>query len=79
MNFLSTPYLNYFLFSIVNEKIKPWRYFNQIIQNLTIPFVSSYLKIIYALINAYKETSIIDKTAEKMWVIQMLTLRNKEN
>ena len=53
--------------------------FNQIIQNLSIPFVSSYLKIICALINAYKKTSIIGKTAEKMWRVQILTLRDTKN
>ena len=67
------------MFPIVNGKIKQWRYFNQIIQNSNIPFVSSYLNIICALINAYKETSILDKTTEKTWAAQMLTLRDKEN
>ena len=45
-------------------KIKQWRYFNQIIQNSNILFVSSYLNIVCGLINAYKETTIIDKTTE---------------
>ena len=67
------------MFSIVNGKIKQWRYFNQIIQNSNIPFVCSYLNIICALINAYKEASTLDKTTEKIWAAQMLTLRDKEN
>ena len=67
------------MFPIVNGEIKQWRYFNQIIQDSNIPFVCSYLHITCALINAYKEASILDKITEKIWAAQMLTLRDKEN
>ena len=79
MNFLLTLCLKGVLFSIDNGKIKQRRYFNQIIQNCNIPFISSSLNIICALINVYKEASIIDKITEKMWATLILTFHDKEN
>jgi len=37
----------------VNGRIKQWRFFNQIIQNSNIPFVSARLRIVCAFINAF--------------------------
>jgi hypothetical protein len=54
-------------------------YTRQTVQNASIPFVSSYLNIICALLNAYRTTNNIDIVNGKNWAGRMLMLRDKEN
>jgi hypothetical protein len=69
----------FFFILSVNAKIKQWRYFSQTIQNSNISRVGSYLSIICALINAYRETNTINTVIGREWAQQMRILRDKEN
>ncbi|CAF4165165.1 unnamed protein product [Rotaria sp. Silwood2] len=62
-----------------NGKIKQFKYFNEIIQNSAISFVSDYLHIVCAIINAYLVPAIKDSHAGKEMATEMLNLLVSEN
>ena len=64
---------------IANGKIKQFKYFNQTIQNSSIPFVSDYLHIVCAAINAYLSPAISDPHKSKEMSIEMSKLVLSEN
>ncbi|CAF3491531.1 unnamed protein product [Rotaria socialis] len=52
-----------------NGKIKPFKYFNQTIQNSIIPSASDYLHIVCAIVNAYLSPAIRDPVKDSSLVI----------
>jgi len=71
-------FLNSF-FSIVNGQIKQWKYFSQTIQNSSIPFISDYLEIVCALINAFSLRPISDINSGSEMAFRMLEMLNQSN
>ncbi|CAF1533143.1 unnamed protein product [Adineta ricciae] len=62
-----------------NGKIKHFKYFNQTIQNASIPFLSDYLHIVCSIINAYQTPAIKDAHSGIGMATEMLSLLDTEN
>lgn len=69
----------YFFLFLVNCRIKQWKYFSQIIQNSSLPFISEYLEIVCALINAFCQTPVSDIHEGRESALQMLKVFNEAN
>ncbi|CAF4762843.1 unnamed protein product, partial [Rotaria sp. Silwood2] len=67
-----------FLF-LVNGQIKQWKFFNQTIQNSSLRFISNYLEIICALINAFRPRPVSDIQAGSEVAYYMLQKFNQQN
>ena len=68
----------YFLF-LVNGQIEQWKFFNQTIQNSSLRFISNYLEIICARINAFRPRSVPDLQAGSEVTYYMLEKFNQQN
>lgn len=64
---------------LVNGKIKQWRFFNQTIQNSSIPFVGDYLNIVCSLINCYRASAIKDIHSGAVMAQEMINLLHSKN
>jgi hypothetical protein len=63
----------------VNGQLKQWRYFSQTIQNSSLRFISDYLDITCALINAYGSRCIKDIHSGAEMAAHMLEKCQKTN
>jgi len=63
----------------VNGQLKQWKYFSQTIQNSSLRFISDYLDITCALINAYGSRCIKDIYAGAEMAASMLEKCQKTN
>lgn len=66
-------------FHSVNGQLKRWKYFRQTIQNSSLRFLSNYLDITCALINAYTPRCVKDIHAGAEIAAQMLEMCRKQN
>ncbi len=63
----------------VNGRLKQFKFFNQTIQNSSIPHLKDYLLITCAIINYFKEPLIKSKPEDRELAASMLALVNKRN
>ena len=63
----------------VNGQIKQWKYFSQTIQNSSLRFISYYLDITCAIINAFRPRPVSDIHAGSEIAYRMLEKFNKQN
>lgn len=63
----------------MNRQIKEWKYFSQTIQNSSLPFISDYLDIVCAMINAFGSRPITDIHAGAEVASRMLEASNESN
>jgi hypothetical protein len=63
----------------VNGQLKQWRYFSQTIQNSSLRFISNYLDITCALINAYGSRCVKDIHSGAELATRMLEKYQKTN
>jgi len=63
----------------VNGQIKQWGYFRQTIQNSSLRFISNYLEITCALINAFYKRPVSDIHAGSEMAYLMLEKFNTQN
>jgi hypothetical protein len=63
----------------VNRQIKQWKYFSQTIQNSSLRFISNYVDITCALINAFRSRPVSDIHASSEMAYRMLEQFNKQN
>lgn len=73
-----TAHIHSSLFS-VHGKIKQWRYFEQVIQNSSIPSVGMCLNMICALIDTYGKRNQIDTAMGRQWNPKMEVLLAQGN
>ncbi len=66
-------------FFLVNGQIKQWIYFSNTIQNSSIHFISNYLDIVCALINAYGSRPVSDIHSGSEMAYRMLQAFNELN
>ena len=63
----------------MNGQIKQWKYFSQTIQNSSLRFISNYLDITCALINAFRPRPVSDIYAGSEIAYRMLEKFNQQN
>ncbi|GFX22536.1 DDE Tnp4 domain-containing protein [Trichonephila clavipes] len=63
----------------VNEQLKKWRALNNIIPNVQIPYIGDYVKIVFAILNAFHPARINNSEDDNVIAQRMLDLVKKSN